>query len=69
MRGFYAPEQYGTWNVGLIMKYKVTYLKQKKKGSARQEAVFYDERDALNWEHHVRSLHNCSDIEIVPVWN
>ena len=50
------------------MKFKVVYQQMKKKGFKNQEAVFYDERDAINWEHYVRTLDNTKDIEIHPVF-
>jgi hypothetical protein len=52
------------------MKFKVMYLQPKKKVGyySKQEAIFYDERDALNWEHYVRQK-NCQDIQIVPVFS
>jgi len=49
------------------MKFKVCYLKPKKKGYAKQEAVFFDERDAAHWERHVESL-GCTKIETYPVF-
>lgn len=48
------------------MKFKVCYLKPKKKGYAKQEAVFYDERDAAQWERYVESL-GYMKIETYPV--
>ena len=53
-----------------MIKFKVVYLQPKKKIGyySQQEAVFYDERDALNWTHHVKEQ-NCKDIEIVPVFS
>lgn len=50
------------------MKFKVVYQQMNKKGFKKQEAVFFDERDAINWEHHVRTLDNTRDIEIHPVF-
>jgi hypothetical protein len=52
------------------MKFKIVYLKPKKKKNhySQQEVVFYDERDALNWSHHVKRQ-NCKDIEIIPVFS
>jgi len=44
------------------MKFKVTYKKPKKKGYySQQVATFYDERDALNWEHYLRK-NGCKEI-------
>ena len=50
------------------MKFKVVYQQLKKKSFKNQEAVFYDERDAINWEHYVRTLDNTRNIEIHPVF-
>jgi hypothetical protein len=51
------------------MKYKVVYLKPKKKKGfySEQTAVFYDHRDALNWRNHVRKQ-NCKEIQVLPVF-
>jgi len=44
------------------MRFKVSYKKPKKKGYySQQVATFYDERDALNWEHHIRKS-GCKEI-------
>jgi len=46
------------------MKFRVSYQKPKKKGHySQQVATFYDERDALNWEHHVRN-NGCREVVI-----
>ena len=46
------------------MKFKVSYMKPKKKGYySQQVATFYDERDALNWEHHIRR-NGCKEITL-----
>tara|TARA_B100000900_G_C20421567_1_gene651171 strand:+ start:730 stop:885 length:156 start_codon:yes stop_codon:yes gene_type:complete len=46
------------------MKFKVNYMKPKKKGYySQQVATFYDERDALNWEHHIRK-NGCKEITL-----
>lgn len=50
------------------MKFKVVYQQLKKKTFKKQEAVFFDERDAINWEHYVRTLDNTRDIEIHPIF-
>jgi hypothetical protein len=50
------------------MKFKVVYQQLKKKTFKKQEAVFFDERDAINWEHYVRTLDNTRNIEIHPVF-
>ena len=47
------------------MKFKVNYMKPKKKGYySQQVATFYDERDALNWEHHIRK-NGCKEIVLL----
>jgi len=46
------------------MKFRVSYQKPKKKGHySQQVATFYDERDALNWEHHIRN-NGCREVVI-----
>jgi hypothetical protein len=52
------------------MKFKIVYLKPKKKKNhfSQQEAIFYDERDALNWSHYIQKQ-NCKEIEIIPVFS
>jgi hypothetical protein len=50
------------------MKFKVVYQQLKKKTFKKQEAVFFDERDAINWEHYVRTLDNTRNIEIHPIF-
>tara|TARA_Y100000004_G_scaffold161937_1_gene190318 strand:+ start:2586 stop:2786 length:201 start_codon:yes stop_codon:yes gene_type:complete len=52
----------------IIMKYSVTYLKNKKNKKAKQTAVFYTIEDAVMWENHVRSQ-NCENIEIIPIFS
>jgi len=44
------------------MRFKVVYQKPKKKGCAKQEAVFFDVRDAILWEKHVKTQ-GCFDVE------
>ncbi|AOV60203.1 hypothetical protein S820908_055 [Synechococcus phage S-CAM9] len=48
------------------MKFQVVYERQKKKGSSTQRATFFDERDALLWEHMLREKGIKS--EIVPLF-
>ena len=36
------------------MKYQVIYQRKKKKGYSTQKATFFDERDAILWEHMLR---------------
>jgi hypothetical protein len=50
------------------MKYKVQYLKPKKKGSSKHEAVFFNIEDAFFWQKMVKD-NNCKNVEIVPVFN
>ena len=35
-------------------KFQVVYQRKKKKGYSTQRATFFDERDALLWEHMLR---------------
>lgn len=51
-----------------MMKFRVEYLSPKKKGYAKQNAVFYDMRDALMWERHVKEK-GCIETEILPVFS
>ncbi len=48
------------------MKYKVQYLKPKKKGLAKHEAVFYNIEDAIKWESYVKFQLNAQQLQIVP---
>lgn len=50
------------------MKYKVTYIKKKKKGISHQEVTFYKVEDAFMWEKHVIEQ-GCVNVEILPVFN
>jgi hypothetical protein len=50
-----------------MMKFKVEYLFPKKKGYSKQQAVFYDVRDAMLWERHVKEQ-GCIDTEVLPVF-
>ena len=46
------------------MRFRVSYKKPNKKGYySQQVATFYDERDALNWEHHIRK-NGCKEVTI-----
>tara|TARA_B100000073_G_scaffold330902_1_gene319796 strand:+ start:2616 stop:2765 length:150 start_codon:yes stop_codon:yes gene_type:complete len=49
------------------MKFKVEYLRPKKKGYSKQSAVFYDVRDAMMWERHVKE-EGCIESEVLPVF-
>ena len=48
------------------MKYKVQYLKPKKKGVAKHEAIFYNIEDAIQWESYVKSELKVKELQIVP---
>lgn len=51
------------------MKYQVVYVKPKKKGCySKQNAVFFDVRDAMLWERHVKE-EGCQNVEIIPLFN
>jgi hypothetical protein len=47
------------------MKYEVTYLRQKKKGYAKQSATFLKIEDAVFWESIVKEQ-GAKDIIITP---
>jgi len=47
------------------MKYQVIYQRQKKKGTSTQKATFFDERDALLWEHMLREQGIQSEIIVL----
>jgi len=47
------------------MKYQVIYQRQKKKGTSTQKATFFDERDALLWEHMLREKGIKSEIVVL----
>ena len=50
------------------MKYAVVWMRTKKKGTARQQAIFYNLDDAAQWEQHInRTLHVRTDI--IPIFN
>jgi hypothetical protein len=49
------------------MKYRVQYLKPKKKGLAKHEVVFYSIEDAMRWEFYVKTQLNAQNLEIVPL--
>jgi hypothetical protein len=50
------------------MKYIVQYDRPKKKGTAIQRATFFDIRDAMMWERHIRNETNCKNVELVPIF-
>ena len=51
-----------------INKFSVVYQQPKNKSGyySKQEATFFDVRDAMLWERHVKEL-GCKNVEIVPV--
>lgn len=55
------------FTLSFIMKYAVVWMKNKKKGTARQEAIFYNLEDAALWEQHIgRTEHAKTDI--IPIF-
>lgn len=46
------------------MKFEVIYYKPKKKGFAKQSAVFYQIEDAMWWEEHVKQS-GCKEIQLM----
>ena len=52
-------------NIG--MKYAVVWMKNKKKGTARQEAVFYNLEDAALWEQHINKTEHAKT-DIIPIF-
>lgn len=54
----------------MIRKFSVTYQQPKSKTGyySQQEATFFDVRDAMLWERHVKEL-GCKNVEIVPKLN
>lgn len=51
-----------------INKFSVVYQQPKNKTGyySKQEATFFDIRDAMLWERHVKEL-GCKNVEIVPI--
>ena len=49
------------------MKYAVVWMKQKKKGTARQQAIFYNLDDAALWEQHINKTQHCRT-DIIPIY-
>ena len=49
------------------MKYAVVWMKNKKKGTARQEAVFYNLEDAALWEQHINKTEHAKT-DIIPIF-
>ena len=54
-----------TLNIG--MKYAVVWMKNKKKGTARQEAIFYNLEDAARWEQHINKTEHART-DIIPIF-
>ena len=56
------------FDIMTINKFSVVYQQERKKTGywSKQEATFFDVRDAMLWERHVKEL-GCKNIEIVPV--
>ena len=51
----------------IIMKYAVVWLKNKKKGTSRQQAIFYNLDDAALWEQHINKTQHCRT-DIIPIY-
>ena len=49
------------------MKYAVVWMKNKKKGTARQQAIFYNLDDAALWEQHINKTQHCRT-DIIPIY-
>ena len=54
-----------TLNFG--MKYAVVWMKNKKKGTSRQEAIFYNLEDAALWEQHINKTQHAKT-NIIPIF-
>ena len=54
-----------TLNFG--MKYAVVWMKNKKKGTSRQEAIFYNLEDAALWEQHINKTQHVKT-DIIPIF-
>jgi hypothetical protein len=50
------------------MKYAVVWMKNKKKGTARQEAIFYNLEDAALWEQHINKTQHAKT-NIIPIFS
>ena len=53
--------------LNFIMKYAVVWMRQKKKGTARQQAIFYNLEDAALWEQHINKTQHCRT-DIIPIY-
>jgi len=49
------------------MKYAVVWMKNKKKGTSRQEAIFYNLEDASLWEQHINKTEHAKT-DIIPIF-
>ncbi|MEK9894530.1 MAG: hypothetical protein VW454_06180 [Pelagibacteraceae bacterium] len=49
------------------MKYAVVWMKNKKKGTSRQEAIFYNLEDAALWEQHINKTEHAKT-NIIPIF-
>ena len=56
------------FDIMTINKFSVVYQQERKKTGycSKQEATFFDVRDAMLWERHVKEL-GCKNVEIVPI--
>ena len=50
------------------MKYAVVWMKNKKKGTSRQEAIFYNLDDAALWEQHINKTEHVKT-NIIPIFS
>ena len=50
------------------MKYAVVWMKNKKKGTSRQEAIFYNLEDAALWEQHINKTEHVKT-NIIPIFS
>lgn len=50
------------------MKYAVVWMKNKKKGTSRQEAIFYNLEDAALWEQHIGKTEHVKT-DIIPIFS
>jgi len=50
------------------MKYAVVWMRNKKKGTSRQEAIFYNLEDAARWEQHINKTQHAKT-NIIPIFS
>jgi hypothetical protein len=50
------------------MKYAVVWMKNKKKGQAKQQAIFYNLDDASMWEQHINKTEHAKT-NIIPIFS